>query len=195
MSFIPYLPQRPPAPRDTSIAKPTAFLPEFGVRDARSCNRLTTKPTPAQIPTLIQCAKDNHASRDFISIWEDITVETGSMRPYNYNRDHHYSGIDTTSQLLPIRGTMTQVSCSAISKMRPSNEGKNCSITVCLPPRATASKPPSEIGAATWRTSTPNPRSSRCRLLQPVSHRLAARLDRRGPRQSKRRSSSATSLG
>lgn len=115
---------------DTSIAKPTAFLPEFGVRDARSCNRLTTKPTAAQIPTLIQCAKDNHSSRDFISIWEDITVETGSMRPYNYNRDHHYSGIDTTSQLLPIRGTMTQVSCSAISRMRPSNEGKNCMITV-----------------------------------------------------------------
>lgn len=115
---------------DTSIAKPTAFLPEFGVRDARSCNRLTTKPTAAQIPTLIQCAKDNHSSRDFISIWEDITVETGSMRPYNYTRDHHYSGIDTTSQLLPIRGTMTQVSCSAISRMRPSNEGKNCMITV-----------------------------------------------------------------
>lgn len=115
---------------DTSLAKPTAFLPEFGVRDARSCNRLTTKPTLAQIPTLIQCAKDNHSSRDFISIWEDIKVETGKMRPYNFNRDHHYSGIDTTSELLPIRGTMTQVGCSAISKMQPSNEGKNCIITV-----------------------------------------------------------------
>lgn len=115
---------------DTGLAKPTAFLPEFGLRDARTCNRLTTKPTIAQIPTLIQCAKDNHASRDFISIWEDISVETGSMRPYNYNRDHHYTGIDTTSQLLPIRGTMTQVACSSISRMRPSNEGKNCNITV-----------------------------------------------------------------
>lgn len=99
--------------------------PRFGTRSLKSCPRITSQPTAAQIPLLLQCGYER-TSHDYVYLLENVRVEVGATRPFNSFSDGYATDIDAGAKVLPIRGSMSSYTCGAISDMAPSNRGKNC---------------------------------------------------------------------
>lgn len=97
----------------------------FGTRSPLPCPRITTQPTPAQVPVLVQCGYER-TSHDYIYLMQDIRTEVGGTRPFNSFADGYATDIDASANVLPIRGSMSVYTCGAISDMGISNRGKNC---------------------------------------------------------------------
>lgn len=106
------------------VGLPSAINPSFGARSPRKCRPVTTIPTAAQIPAVLQCNMESE-THDFINLVEEIQVQTGKTRPYNFNADGGSQDIDGEGVVLPIRGSMVLYTCGSIAGM-PGDAGKNC---------------------------------------------------------------------
>lgn len=107
------------------VALPSAFDPVFKTRGPKTCNSVTSVPTVAQIPALIQCTFEQKTAYD-ISLVTNIKVQTGGFRAYSQFQDGYATSIDTSAKVMPIRGSMVQWLCS----QDRDNPGANCSRVV-----------------------------------------------------------------
>jgi hypothetical protein len=103
------------------VALPSAFEPVFKTRGPRTCNSVTSVPTVAQIPALIQCGFESKTAYD-ISLMTNIKVQAGGFRKYSEFQDGYATSIDTSAKVMPIRGSMVQWLCS----QDRDNPGANC---------------------------------------------------------------------
>ncbi len=107
------------------VAQASTFDPVFKTRSPRTCNSVTSVPTVAQIPALIQCTFEQKTAYDMTLI-TNIKVQTGGFRAYNQFQDGYATSIDTSAKVMPIRGSMVQWLCS----QDRDNPGANCSRVV-----------------------------------------------------------------
>jgi hypothetical protein len=104
------------------VANPSTPDAKFNTRSPRTCKQVTSTPTAAQIPALIQCGFEYETS-SAIALMTDIKVQTGGFRAYSPTLDANASSIDTAAKVMPIRGSMVQWNCTT-AKFNP---GTNCS--------------------------------------------------------------------
>jgi hypothetical protein len=103
----------------------------FGTREPMACgDPVRSKPNEQQIKDLIRCKKEN-VTREYVTLIEDIKVETGGMRAYNQFSDGYATSIDTAEKVMPIRGSLTSYQCNPLTTVKKSvydvvNVGKNC---------------------------------------------------------------------
>jgi hypothetical protein len=116
---------------------PSAFEPVFKTRGPRTCNSVTSVPTVAQIPALVQCTLESKTAYA-ITLITNIKVQTGGFRAYSEFQDGYATGIDTSAKVMPIRGSMVQWLCS----QDRDDPGANC---------ARANKPQAE--GECWKTT------------------------------------------
>ena len=109
--------------------------PRFGTRSPLECGaKVKSKPNDEEMKKLIRCTAESK-TRDYVTLIEDIKVESGGMRAYSQFLDGYATGIDTDAKVLPIRGSLTKYQCSPITKLPPKpsvydvdNTGKNCMV-------------------------------------------------------------------
>lgn len=112
----------------TSATPSFAAEAQFGTRSIQTCSTVNNKPSIAQAVALVRCHQENKSTRDIVLL-EDLQIQMGGSQPYNYHAHSYLTGIDTTSQVYPIRGSFTFYDCSAISVIpviNSDNRGKNC---------------------------------------------------------------------
>lgn len=100
---------------------PSAFNPIFKTREPRTCNSITSVPTVAQIPALMQCQMESKTPYN-ITLITNIKVQAGGFRAYSSFADGYATSIDTNAKVMPIRGSMVQWLCS----QDRDNPGANC---------------------------------------------------------------------
>lgn len=93
-----------------SLSGPPTFGEGFKARDPRKCTSVKDVPSPNQAAALIQCGMESGDAYS-VSLWQNVGVELGQSRPYQYTSDSHYSSIDTTSPVYPIRVTADHLTC------------------------------------------------------------------------------------
>lgn len=103
------------------VAQPSTFEPVFKTRGPRTCNSVTSVPTVAQIPALIQCESENKSAYN-IYLVTNIKVQAGGFRKYSPTLDAYATSIDTDAKVMPIRGSMVTWLCS----QDRDNPGANC---------------------------------------------------------------------
>jgi hypothetical protein len=103
--------------------------PNFGTRSPRVCNDIKVKPTPEQAAELVQCHQEYKGARN-ITLLENVQIQMGGPQPYNYRAHSQLTGVDTTSQVYPLRGSYVLYGCDAESVnpvIHSDNREKNCS--------------------------------------------------------------------
>lgn len=115
-----------------SIATDTAVFAQsdavFGTRNIQVCSPVTSKPSLEEAAKLVQCGRESKTARDMVLL-ENVHVQMGGGQPYNFQAHSRLTGVDTTSEIYPIRGSYTYFDCSRISVMpiiHSDNTGKNC---------------------------------------------------------------------
>lgn len=104
------------------VALPSGFDAVFKTREPRTCNSVTSVPTVAQIPALIQCQRESKSPYS-IYLLSNIKVQAGGFRAYSQFQDGYATSIDTSAKVMPIRGSLVQWLCSQ-DRDKP---GANCS--------------------------------------------------------------------
>lgn len=100
----------------SAVSGPPVINAQFGARMPRKCNSVNHVPSEAEAAALAQCATESGgepgAVVPMIYLWQNLHVQMGGSRPYQYNADSHNTSIDTTSSVYPIRVTGDQLSCT-----------------------------------------------------------------------------------
>ena len=116
-----------------ALSQHAAATPEtesrFGTRAPRVCAEMRNAPSSAEAAALIQCRQEDIRTRDIVLL-ENLVVQIGAPQPYAYNAHSRLTGVDTTSQVYPIRGRFRRYSCDVvqvIAVLNSDNHGKNCS--------------------------------------------------------------------
>ncbi|MDB5722530.1 MAG: hypothetical protein JWP15_3148, partial [Alphaproteobacteria bacterium] len=83
---------------------PKAASPGYRIVSAKwaGMNRSVAPSNASSRAAPVQCASEN-ATRDMLSLWENVRVEMGGARPYQYNSDSSNNDIDTTAEVHPIQ--------------------------------------------------------------------------------------------
>ena len=100
----------------------------FGTRSPRVCADIKSKPSPEQAAALIQCRTET-MSEGQIYLLEKVRVQIGAAQAYNERTHAFLTGVDTTSKVYPIRGSLTSYTCVRI---KDGGKGTNC-VTVAGP--------------------------------------------------------------
>jgi len=122
------------------ISGPLTMLPEYDARAPRTCAKVTKPPSAAQAAVMVQCTMEG-LSPTGLQLFQDVTLEMGSPRPFVYNSDAGLSGIDLNAKVYPLRGSYTGYFCSKWGgTLVPI--GKNCIVSAV-----------SNATGACWKTS------------------------------------------
>ena len=106
-----------------AISGPPMILASFGARLPRVCGSVMHQPNAAEAAALVQCNSESQTASSITDI-QNVVIQTGGTRPFGQERDYNLDTVDVKAQILPIRGTETQVLCYATSVYRP--VGHNC---------------------------------------------------------------------
>jgi len=123
----------------SKISGPLTMLPDYQARAPRTCSSVTSPPSTSQAVVMVQCQMDQ-LSPIGLALVQNITVDMGKSRPFDYGIDSGLPGVDLTSTVYPIRGGYTAYFCRLINNMSPA--GQSCIKSVV----------PTAMGAC-WKTS------------------------------------------
>jgi hypothetical protein len=108
----------------SDVSGPPVFNVSFQAREPRKCSKVTSTPSVSQATALIQCSREQmNVHQDWIT--QDVKVEMGSPRAFIYRTDASWPEIDTSSKVIPLRGSLTGYVCTAIGSVG-GVQGKNC---------------------------------------------------------------------
>jgi hypothetical protein len=124
----------------SDLSGPPVLNARFQAREPRKCSKVTSPPSLSQAAALIQCSREHmDAHEDWLT--QDVQVEMGSPRAFIYQTDAGWPEIDTSSKVIPLRGSWTGYDCAGIGEVL-GVQGKNCMKSVV----------PSATGAC-WKTT------------------------------------------
>jgi hypothetical protein len=110
-----------------AISVPVVMDARFGARMNRVCGSVTDQPNADEAAALVQCNSDSQTASSLVN-FQNVKIQTGSTRPFGLERDSSLDSADTTSRVMPIRGTETMVTCYVINATyEPA--GQNCRAT------------------------------------------------------------------
>ena len=92
------------------LSPPPTMNAALKARHIRTCGEMTHPPTAVEAGALIQCGQENE-DRDGDYLFQNLQIRMGAARPYIYNQDSHFTNIDTTLKLYPIRVTGDWYGC------------------------------------------------------------------------------------
>jgi hypothetical protein len=108
----------------SDLSGPPVFNARFQAREPRKCSAVKSPPSASQAVALIQCTREQmNAHEDWVT--QNVQVEMGSSRAFNYESDAGLPEIDTSSKVIPIRGSFTGYVCAVIGEVG-GVQGKNC---------------------------------------------------------------------
>jgi hypothetical protein len=93
-----------------AISGPLTILPEYDARAPRTCSKVTSPPTAAQATVMVQCSMEG-LSPTGLQLYQDVQLEIGAPRPFNYNTDAGLDGAAPNANVYPLRGSYTGYFC------------------------------------------------------------------------------------
>jgi len=105
------------------LSGPLVMLPQYQGRAPRTCKKVTSPPSAAQAPAMVQCAMDS-LDPTGLTLTQDIKLDMGASRRFVYNTDAGLAGIDLNAQVYPLRGSYTWYFCRTIGNGVPA--GASC---------------------------------------------------------------------
>jgi hypothetical protein len=104
-----------------NISGPPTMNAEYGVRNPRTCAKVTSPPDVETAKALVQCNAERLADS---ALWvvTDLQVQMGSPRAMTIN-DTDINDLDATSKIYPLKGQGTNWSCGLVSQW---GVGTNC---------------------------------------------------------------------
>jgi hypothetical protein len=108
------------------ISGPLTMLPQYQSRAPRKCSKVTSPPSVAVATMLVQCTMEAD-SLFGVGLIQDVQLEIGVPRPFVYQTDAGFPGIDLNAKVYPLRGSYTGYLCKTINNQNP--QGKSCVVS------------------------------------------------------------------
>jgi hypothetical protein len=86
---------------------------QYGTREPTTCKSRTTAPTSAAVAKqYVLCGMEGFDGIQVMNILSDVNVQVGGQRAFNYARDAADNQVDVKAQVIDIRGSYKQYSCT-----------------------------------------------------------------------------------
>jgi hypothetical protein len=105
------------------ISGPLTMIPKYQSRAPRTCSSVTSPPTVAQATVLVQCTMEADSLMG-VGLVQDVKLQIGKPRPFVYQTDAGFPGIDLDAKVYPLQGSYTAYLCRTIDNIQTA--GKNC---------------------------------------------------------------------
>lgn len=132
---------------------------QYFTRDPITCSSkkapASGPPSPAQAALYVRCDPSGEGLYGgYLFLLENVQVEIGKGRPFQYGSDIGMSEIDPSQPVYPIRGSFQRYQCSS-SKAGPYKRGSNC--TLITTPQAKGACFKTTFGDWTCKMASVNP--------------------------------------